>query len=78
MSEWIHHDDPLECGVRLPRASINIWRKMALAKDWRAGWRLRDLAVKYGVSHETARKWTEGLTRSEGASRRPRGREGAA
>lgn len=72
MSDWVHNDDPLECGVRLPASSINLWRKPALVADWRAGWKLRDLAVKYGVSHETARKWTECLSRKVGSSRRPR------
>lgn len=74
MSDWVHHDDPLECGVRLTTFAINLWRKPALIADWQAGATLRDLATKYEVNHETARKWTELLTRKEGASRRPQHR----
>lgn len=72
-SDWVHNDDPLECGVKLPRASINLWRKPALIADWQQGATLRALADKYGVSHDTARAWTEGMTRKQGASRRPKG-----
>jgi len=68
---WVENDDPLECGVRLPAHVVNMWRKPRLIADWKSGMTLRDLAAKYGVSHETARKWTEHYTRTVGASRRP-------
>ena len=71
-SDWVHNDDPLECGVRLTRLAINLWRKPALIADWQAGETLRSLSAKYKISHETARKWTEDLTRRSGASRRPK------
>ena len=70
-ADWIDNDDPLECGVRLPTSSINLWRKPRLIEDWKAGATLRDLATKYSVSHETARAWTDGMSRKSGASRRP-------
>lgn len=63
--------DGLDDGPPLTAYAINLWRKPALIADWQAGATLRDLASKYGVSHETARKWTERLSRRAGASRRP-------
>lgn len=69
---WVHNDDPLECGVRLPTHAINLWRKPALIADWTKGATLRELAVKYDVSRDTAHKWTKLLTRQTGASRRPK------
>ena len=63
--------DGLDDGPPLTRYAINLWRKPALIAEWKAGATLRGLAAKYEVSHETARKWTELLTRREGASRRP-------
>lgn len=63
---WVHDDDPLECGVKLT--------KPALIEDWKSGATLRELATKYGVSHDTAREWTLLLSRDKGASRRPKHR----
>lgn len=65
--------DGLDDGPPLTNYAINLWRKPALIADWTAGETLRNLAKKYDVSHETARKWTELLSRNEGASRRPKG-----
>jgi transposase-like protein len=64
--------DGLDDGPPMTAYAINLWRKPALIAEWKAGATLRDLATKYGVSHETARKWTELLSRKEGASRRPK------
>lgn len=71
MTEWVHNDDPLEAGVRLPTSSINLWRKPRVIDEWMAGATLRDIADKYEISHETVRAWTEQLNRKAGASRRP-------
>lgn len=68
---WVHNDDPLECGVRLPNASINLWRKPAVIADWQSGMTLRAIGAKYGISHDTVRAWTERHSRKVGASRRP-------
>jgi len=68
-SDWVHNDDPLECGVKLTKYAINLWRKPALIADWQRGETLRTLSDKYKISHETARKWTEKMTRRQGASR---------
>lgn len=69
---WVHDDDPLECGVKMTNYAINLWRKPALIADWQSGATLRELAAKYDVSHDTAREWTKLLTRTKGASRRPK------
>lgn len=68
---WVHDDDPLECGVLLPRHVVNGWKKPKLIADWQAGATVRDLAARYNISHETARAWTEGMSRENGAHRRP-------
>lgn len=72
-SDWVHNDDPLDCGVRLPNASINLWRKPAVIAAWQSGGTLRDIARRYRVSHETVREWTRLHSKKCGASRRPQG-----
>lgn len=64
--------DGLDDGPPLPRWVVNNWNRDRVVADWKTGCTLRDLAVKHGISHETARAWTEALTRKAGASRRPR------
>lgn len=58
--------------MKLTRYAINLWRKPALIAEWQGGATFRELSAKYEISHETARKWTENLTRREGATRRPK------
>lgn len=55
---WVHDDDPLECGVRLPAKVINAWKRDRVVADWKSGMTLRALAAKHDISHETARQWT--------------------
>lgn len=62
----------LDDGPPLTTYAINLWRRPALIADWQAGATLRDLAVKYDVSRDTADRWTRTLTRRAGASRRPK------
>jgi len=67
--------DGLDDGPPLPVCVINAWKRDRLLIDWKAGATLRALAAKYEISHETARDWTNGLTRIVGASRRPHRRQ---
>lgn len=60
MTDWIEHEDPLECGVRLPRASINLWLKPRVIEQWKSGATLRECAKAHGVSHDTVRLWVSG------------------
>lgn len=64
--------DRLDDGPPMTKYAINLWRKPALIADWRDGMTLRGLAAKYGVSRDTAHKWTKLLSRRAGASRRPK------
>lgn len=70
---WVHNDDPLECGVRLPIHVINAWKRPRVIADWHTGATLRELADRYEISHQTAKEWTDGETRTQGAARRPHG-----
>jgi DNA-binding NarL/FixJ family response regulator len=54
--EWIEHEDPLECGVRLPARTIDwSWRKDRVQELHDKGMSLRDIANELGCSHEKVR-----------------------
>jgi hypothetical protein len=67
--------DGIDDGPALPRWVVNAWKRERVVEAWMAGATLRDVAAKHEISHETARAWTETLTRPKGASRRPRGHD---
>lgn len=63
MSDWIHNDDPLECGVRLPRKVVSAFKKQTVTAEWLRGGSLRSIAKRHGVSHDTVMRWTRGMSR---------------
>lgn len=61
----------LDDGPSLPRWVVNEVKRAQVVVNWQDGKTLREIAAAHGISHETARAWTEGMSRSTGASRRP-------
>ena len=61
----------LDDGPPLPLRVVNAWKKPLVISRWKAGCTMRDIAIEFGISHETVRAWTDGLMRTKGASRRP-------
>lgn len=61
----------LDDGPPLPTHVVNAWKKPLVISRWENGQTLRDIAREFGISHETVRAWTNGLSRNKGASRRP-------